>query len=651
MDFFQNQESARKRTGLLVLLFLAAVALTIVTVYLAMAAILIGTGAKGKEIAASSVAASLWDPGLFLMVAGGTVALVSGGSLFKIASLSGGGHTVADLLNGRLISGDTTDLVERRILNVVEEMAIAAGTPVPPVYLLEKEGGINAFAAGFTPADAVIGVTRGCAQHLTRDELQGVIAHEFSHILNGDMRLNIRLMGVLFGILLIGLTGWMILRSQTGIRLGARDDDRKGGNPLPLIGLALYVIGYVGVFFGNLIKAAVSRQREFLADASAVQFTRNPEGIGGALKKIGALSEGSQVRDPEATEASHMFFGEAVGGVGTLFGLLASHPPLVERIQRIDPSFDGDFSKVRLASPLAPEAAPAPSPQAGQSRRRMIKLNPADAVRQVGTLDALGLAYAAQLAAGIPSRVDTLAREPYSARAVIFALLVDREDPGVQKGQLNELAQRIEPTLFREVQEVLPALGTMDPEKRLPLVALCVPALRRMSKAQYDEFATLVRLLVAADRKVSLFEYALQRHLIAHLAVQFGGAASAPTVAYTTPEPLVDAVGVVLSGLAHAGTDSRDEAVRAFRAGVEALGWRAASPTLQGEGEIGIDRLDAALKALALASPALKKPILEACATCIAVDGRITLEEGEMLRAVADALGCPMPPLGAAATV
>src|SRR5262249_34104308 len=229
---------------------------------------------------APDLLSSLWNPELFGAVSAATAALITGGSLYKIASLSGGGHTGAELLGGRLLHPQTTDPDERRILNVVEEMAIAAGTPVPPVYLLEKEEGINAFAAGHSPNDAVVGVTTGCVQKLSRDELQGVVAHEFSHILNGDMRLNLRLMGILFGILLIGLTGWILFRSSAGVgvRVGARDG-RRGGNPLPLIGLALFIIGYVGVFFANLIKAAVSRQREFLADASAVQFTRNPDGI------------------------------------------------------------------------------------------------------------------------------------------------------------------------------------------------------------------------------------------------------------------------------------------------------------------------------------------------------------------------------------
>ena len=296
MDFFQNQETAHRKTGLLIAYFIAAVVLIVLLSYAIVAGAFLLTGRHDRPPLHSVV--DLWNPGLFTVVLLGTLALIGGGSLYRVASLAGGGHNVAEMMGGRPLSSQTTDPDERKILNVVEEMAIAAGTPVPPVYLLEQEDGINAFAAGYAPGDAVIGVTRGCIQNLTRDELQGVIAHEFSHILNGDMRLNIRLIGALYGILLISMTGWIIFRSTAygNSYDNRRDSDRRGSNPWPLVGLALYVLGYIGVFFGNLIKAAVSRQREFLADASAVQFTRNPDGIAGALKKIGALAEGSRVR-------------------------------------------------------------------------------------------------------------------------------------------------------------------------------------------------------------------------------------------------------------------------------------------------------------------------------------------------------------------
>ena len=230
-------------------------------------------------------------------------------------------------------------------------MAIASGTPTPPVYMMQEEPGINAFAAGFTPSDAVVGVTRGCVGQLSRDELQGVIGHEFSHILNGDMRLNIRLMGVLFGILVVGLIGSILLRSSLyGSALQSRSSRGNSTQVLLIIGGVLMLVGFIGTLVGNLIKASVSRQREFLADASAVQFTRNPSGIAGALKKIGGFEAGSEMMNPHAPESSHMFFGRAVSsGFNSLF---ATHPPLEERIARLDSSWQPD-GETRRSAPVS----------------------------------------------------------------------------------------------------------------------------------------------------------------------------------------------------------------------------------------------------------------------------------------------------------
>ena len=459
MDFFQNQETARRKTGLLIAYFIAAVVLIVLLSYAIVAGAFLLAGRHDRPPLHSVV--DLWDPGLFVVVSLGTLALIGGGSLYRVASLAGGGHSVAEMMGGRPLSSQTTDPDERKILNVVEEMAIAAGTPVPPVYLLEQEDGINAFAAGYAPGDAVIGVTRGCIQNLTRDELQGVIAHEFSHIFNGDMRLNIRLIGALYGILLISMTGWIIFRSTAYGGL-ARDGDRRGSNPWPLVGLALYVLGYIGVFFGNLIKAAVSRQREFLADASAVQFTRNPDGIAGALKKIGALAEGSRVRDPEAQEASHLFFGDAVGH---LLGMFATHPPLVERIRRIDPSFEGDFSKVRvgIADGPRPEAGPPttlrPPVRPG---RGVVGFSPAQMVSRIGTVEPQQLAYASAVLSSLPDSLKALAYEPFGARAIVFALLVDNESEAVQATQLERLAAYAEPALAGVVEKILPVGAPTD---------------------------------------------------------------------------------------------------------------------------------------------------------------------------------------------
>jgi Zn-dependent protease with chaperone function len=353
-DFFARQDAARRRTSRLVVLFALAVLAIVVSIHL-----LLGL-ALGYLAADPRSGAIDWrllgDPGLLAISLGGTLLVVGGGSFFKTMQLRGGGRVVAEELGGRLLNPDTTVPEEQQLLNVVEEMAIASGTPVPPVYLLDREEGINAFAAGFTAGDAVVGVTRGTAQRLTRDELQGVIAHEFSHIVNGDMRLNIRLIGLLHGILIVGILGYYLLR-MAFYSGGVRRRSSKDNNPLPIValGAGLMAVGFFGTLFGNMIKAAVSRQREFLADAAAVQFTRLPAGIAGALKKIGGLSAGSGLQHPNAPEASHLFFGRATSG---LSGLFSTHPPLGERIRRIEPGWDGTFPEVPAVAPAVTSAPP-----------------------------------------------------------------------------------------------------------------------------------------------------------------------------------------------------------------------------------------------------------------------------------------------------
>ena len=326
MDFFDRQDKARRSTKLLVFYFVTGVVLLIVTLYIAVTLIFFGVSSRTHrgyrnpyEVSEGQQQASLWNPKLFLGVAVGTLAIIGIGSAFKTMELSQGGSVVASMMGGRLINSNTADPDERKLVNVVEEMALASGVPVPKIYVMDNERGINAFAAGHTTSDAVVAVTRGCMQLLSRDELQGVIGHEFSHILNGDMRLNLRLMGIIFGIICLAVIGRVLLYARGG------GQDR---NALPLLGLALIIIGGVGVFFGQLIQAAVSRQREFLADASSVQFTRNPAGLAGALKKIGGLAYGSKISNAHAGEAWHMFFGN---GLGNSLVRPHGHAPAVDR--------------------------------------------------------------------------------------------------------------------------------------------------------------------------------------------------------------------------------------------------------------------------------------------------------------------------------
>jgi Zn-dependent protease with chaperone function len=372
-DFFDRQDAARRNTTRLVVLFVLAVVAIMVSIHVLLA---VALGYLGAHPAGGAERSLLTDPAIAAVAFVGTLIVVGGGSLFKVAQLRGGGRVVAEQLDGRLVSPDTTDPAERQLMNVVEEMAIAAGMPAPPVYLMEREAGINAFAAGFAPGEAVIGVSRGAAEQLSRDELQGVIAHEFSHILNGDMRLNIRLIGLLHGILIVGMLGYFVLRMTAFSGHRGRRSRDQGNAMLPIlaIGLGLMIVGFFGTFFGNLIKAAVSRQREFLADAAAVQFTRQPDGIAGALKKIGGLPAGSTIQNPNAPEASHMFFGRATSGFSAMF---STHPPLRERIRRIDPSWDGTFPEVatgaergRLGLPRPPALLRPEVLQPGPRRQR-----------------------------------------------------------------------------------------------------------------------------------------------------------------------------------------------------------------------------------------------------------------------------------------
>jgi Zn-dependent protease with chaperone function len=337
MDFFANQAKARKNTHVLVVYFVLAIVSIIASVYIASLVIFYGYQSQ-QQADVPPPGLVLWDPTLFLYATLGTLGVVVIGSLYKTAALAQGGSAVAESLGGRLVETGTTHLDERKLRDVVEEMAIAAGVPIPKIYVLDEDEGINAFAAGHSPTDAAIAVTHGCMTLLNRDELQGVIGHEFSHILNGDMRLNLRVMGIIFGILCLGVIGRILLYT--------RGRGSKGKNPLMLMGIALIVIGAIGIFFGRLIQAALSRQRESLADASSVQFTRNPAGLSGALQKIGGV--GSRIESPHAGEANHMFFSDGLGK--PFFGMFATHPPLEERIRAIDPSWDGKFKDISVTA-------------------------------------------------------------------------------------------------------------------------------------------------------------------------------------------------------------------------------------------------------------------------------------------------------------
>jgi len=659
MDFFEHQDRAHRKTFRLVILFLIAVTLIIASVYFAVlaAAFVIHIG----DVESTTIGIPWWQPRLFVAVTFGTLVVVVSGTLYKMWSIRSGGAAIAGMLGGLPISTATDDLDQRKALNVVEEMAIASGMPVPQVFLLPDESGINAFAAGYTIHDAVVGVTQGCIRNLSRDELQGVIAHEFSHILNGDMRLNLRLMGVLHGILLIGLIGSRIIETWSeSMEYSARrrwgSGDRGGGGCVATIAafvlaMMLMAIGFIGWSIGTLIKSAVSRQREFLADASAVQFTRNPEGLANALKKIGKLDQGSRIRNVHAEEASHFFFGN--GLKSSALGLTATHPPLEERIRLLDPAFDGDFSSVKLERkvPAPPKRertlfhVPLPAATIGVAEgvRKTISMTPAELMNQVGAPRPEHLAYAQALRDTLPEGLLVASRDPYSARAVIYGLLLDPFE-AVRKEQLATLSQHADPKVYEETLKLIPEIARVIPQQRLPLVDLALSAMHSMSESQFRAFGGNVQRLIGADRRLDLFEFTLQRILLRHLHRMYAKDRTTP-IKYKSLDPLRRELEVLLSILVYSGVDDSDTAVRVFSGAAANLWLTGAALNLLPKNECGLLEVGKALDNLQLVAPKSKRQVVEACATCVIADREITFREGEILRAVCDSLDCPVPPL------
>ena len=611
MDFFRAQQSARRNSRLLVGWFLVAVFGIIAAVYLALVA--------GVRLAASDttlVPASLWQPELFVMSAGGVGTLVLLGSLFKIWSLSrNGGVRIAEELGGRRVSRATEDPLERRLINVVDEMAIASGIAAPPVFVLDAEQGINAFAAGASIPEAVVAVTRGALEKLSRDELQGVVAHEFSHILNGDMRLNLRLIGLLNGILLLALAGRVMLR-------GARRSDRSAG-PLIVAGIVMVILGYIGVLCGKLMKAGVSRQREYLADAAAVQFTRNPAGIAGALKKIGG--HGSRIQHPMAEEASHMFFGSSAA----LSRLLATHPPLAQRIRRLEPAVQAVLESTPSAPPRAAAAAASAQTLSGFSATAFAE--------SVGDPQAHHVAASHSLLAGLPAHIVSAAHQSTGARALVFALLLSpaaRSHPA----QLDVIGKQFGVHVREASQALAQWLAGADPLLRLPLLDLALPTLLEYPVDARDQILATADRLIEADGRMSLFEFVLRRLLHDMLAPQ------RKRRARVKQDTLFSDASALLSLLAHAGAPDAARASLAFDHAVQVAQLDGPWVFVRQPGFTPRE-LDRVLDHLAASDAGFRRGMVQAAAAAVSQDGIITASEAELLRAVCQALDCPAPPL------
>ncbi|MFO8141522.1 MAG: M48 family metallopeptidase [Marinobacter sp.] len=654
--FFERQAHARRNTGLLIVLFLTAITLITLAVCL--------VGYLVTRSQSSALPFHLWlMSGHGLTTAVAVVLLIGLGSVVRWADLAGGGSRVAKMVGARLIEPDTNDADERKLRNIVEEMAIASGVSVPELYVMDNEISINAFVAGYTPGEAVMVVTHGALTHLTRDELQGVVAHEFSHILNGDMRINVRLIALLAGILMLGRIGHFMLR--TGFYSGARSRNRDGRAQavIGLIGLALLIIGYVGVFFGRLIQAAVSRQREMLADASSVQFTRNPEGIGGALFKIG-IKGGYLDTTSHASDMNHMCFGESARM--KLSSLLASHPPVDQRINAIQPGMLARLrSRLRDTEPghtlrqgtpaqatagagfgervnqfveLARDrtrggSSPVRSSFAAEAPRQAAKLS-----TRVGTVSPRSEAFAIDLLNQLPATFRSLLYTRAGAIQLCYGLLIYDLSRTTRQQRLQLVAAH--PLLGAQqdlLDKMLPALARLGEAARFPILELAMPALRKLDPEQRDALLDNVQRLVAADNRVSLFELALTTFLDRHLNAD---AERVVPVKYRNYRQVLPAIRRLLSLFARAGAGSPEQADKLYRDAMAGFGdGREERPP----GKVSMKELRQTLELLNRLSPLLKPAVIDACGYCVTHDGRVDVREYELMRLVADQLDCPMP--------
>ena len=641
MNFFDAQDQARRTTRRLVFVYILATILIVlgVTLIVGVALFMFDNTSYGGNFATFAGQRT----GMLLGVAVFAALLIIGATAYKTAALSSGGGRVATDMGGTLIPPDVQDPLRRRLRNVVEEMSIASGMPVPEIYVLEQENGINAFAAGYAPGDAAVAVTRGALELLDRDELQGVIGHEFSHILNGDMRLNIRLMGVLFGIMVLGLIGRTILR---GGRHGAFVSSRRGkGAPVVLIiGLGLTILGAIGVFFARAIKASVSRQREYLADASAVQFTRQTEGLADALKKIGGYDGGSLLSAADPEEVSHMLFGTG----SRLSGMFATHPPLTDRIQALDPNFKAsDYPQVDL-----------------RSRRTVSDGTTASAVHEGvttafagGTAAALSesisdmvgdpenehVTFASHLRQSVPELLYDAAHSHELAYLLVAALILDRSGRVIDR-QLQLITERLGDERTRLVREYYDEISNTGAEYRLPLMEIAFPALKRRPAPQLSYLIDLAGRLIDVDGEIDLYEYCFYRILVSNL-----GQASDPSRRLRprrgAREPVRRAAANLLGVIAKHGHVDVAAQRRAYEAGIAVFGkWGNRYPYESGQ-NASVDVLDESLERLLALNSKGKQMLLEAVTATVMSDKTLSVSEAELIRAICASLDCPLPPI------
>ncbi len=621
MSFYRNQDKARRNTGLLLFYLLIAITLIILTIDIVTYFLLLTASYQPMTLETWLLSKHS------AAIAGLTLLVIIGGSLVQLAKLSRGGIAVATMAGATPVDSNSADGKERQLLNITEEMAIASGTPVPRVFLMRGESAINAFVAGTTIENTILAVTQGALDKLTRDELQGVIGHEFSHILNGDMKLNIRLMGVLAGILLIGKFGEFLIRGNRH-RSYSRSTSNKRGNQAALLGLALMAIGYIGLFFGRLIKSAISRQREFLADASSVQFTRNPDGIAGALYAIDHYDGHAYLLSAHAEDVSHLCFGESVKI--RWGGLLNSHPPITDRIKAIEPTLlprlkarfrnrlpRSEYNSTKTTQSLGIDT------QGFTTSLNQTPITP-DVVKQsIGQPTPEHFQYAQQLHGNLPSSVALWIHDRSKAEHVLYALLKLLPKQDLQADQSDP---------------VFAAIAALPQASRLPILDITIATLKAESPQKRQQIINHCEALIQQDSRIQLSE------LIYYFLIQKGLAIhNKPRRTIRSLQQVDSAVALLLSVLARHSSSDKQQQCRYFQQVMNYF-------TNKNYAELmtnppSAKAMNAALEELQRLNPLLKQPVINACIDLILKDQQTNLKEIEILRAVCEALDCPMPPL------
>ncbi|GDY24981.1 Zn-dependent protease [Agarivorans sp. Toyoura001] len=648
MNFFTEQDHARRNSKWLVLLFVLAVILLIglSNVIIASTFWLFDSHNNGLNQANEG---SFFSTDLFIMVSLVMTSVIGCAIAFKWYQLRDGGRRIAESLGGERLLPNSQAPEQRQVLNVVEEMALASGMPVPSVYLLKDEIGINAFAAGHTSADAVIGITQGALEQLNREQLQGVVAHEFSHILNGDMRLNMQLIALLSGIIFISNIGEFVVHSQRYNSVSHSSRNKNNDVRVVAVGFGLLALGWIGAFFANMIKAAISRQREYLADASAVQFTRNPNGIADALKIIGGYDAGSGLRTPLSQEASHMFIGDA-RRLGSFF---ATHPAIKTRIKRILPRWDGQVIKrdiKKIAEPIYSKTSQKRAQKHSQEqlKKTVFVAAAAEAAIEHVTNKSAKAEYSLSehtvTVSGELAHLDegllALAHDPCGVISVVYALLLDSND-ALRKKQLHDIKDNLsKDSRINETLQAWEWINSVDKSYRLPLLELSFPALKCMSALQYQRFMDNLRTLIKADQQVDMYEWCLYQLVKHYLAHQFEKTTPSKAVYKSTAE-VAKPFSIVLSTFAYFGHEQTLEIQRAFGIGANSIGLYTIS-LLERE-QCQVEHFGPAVKQLANAYPQVKQRILRALVACICLDKQLTILENEMIRCIAAVMDCPGP--------